>query len=146
VQYPDVYCVCNRGLVFAQKTFGRVSVCEAQAMYEDRPTSSLTLELVGFGAPSEDLHAFWKSEFAGYTRQVVVVAANYEGPNPCAMEAAQLLGQKTRRLHRGLIAVVEIARDNQCIDLFRKAKLDDSYKGAPGGVADQFGELRISKG
>jgi hypothetical protein len=51
-----------------------------------------------------------------------------------------MLGEKARRLHGGLIAVVEIAGEEECVHLLIDAQLDDAYQDRPAGVADQLGE------
>ena len=55
----------------------------------------------------------------------VVIAANDEGPDPRLVQAPQLVGEKARGLHRGLLAVVEVAGDHERVDLLGKAEVDD---------------------
>lgn len=44
-----------------------------------------------------------------------------------------------------MIAIIEIAGDDQRIDLLREAKIDYIYEGASGSIPDQFSESRISQ-
>ena len=49
-----------------------------------------------------------------------MVAADDEDADARLMQPAELFGQKPRRLHRGLVAIIEIAGQQQRVDLFRR--------------------------
>ena len=73
----------------------------------------------------------------------VVVAADDEGLDARLVEPPQLIDKKARRLHRRLFAVVEVAGDQERVDLFRKAEIDHGDKGFSRRPANQLRELRI---
>jgi|OM-RGC.v1.038513910 hypothetical protein len=44
-----------------------------------------------------------------------------------------------------LLAVIEIARNDKCIDLFIQAQINDPAEGGPGGGSDQISQIRIAQ-
>jgi len=57
----------------------------------------------------------------------------------------KLLPQKPGGFHRGLLTVVEVACDQQGIDCFIKAKVDDAFKSSPRGCCNQIRQRRITQ-
>jgi hypothetical protein len=74
-----------------------------------------------------------------------VIAADEKDADAGLVQPAQLVGEEARRLHRGLLAVIEIAGDHQRIDPLGKGEIDDADKGLPRRVADQAGEISIAQ-
>ena len=64
---------------------------------------------------------------------------------PASCEPPQLVGEKPRRLHRRLFAVVKVAGDHERVDLLRQAEINHGDKGFSRRPADQLGELRIAQ-
>ncbi len=64
---------------------------------------------------------------------------------PNVMQTLHLIGEEPRRRHRGLVAVVEVARQQERIHLLGDAEVDDAHEGLARGVADQRGELGIAQ-
>ena len=75
----------------------------------------------------------------------VVIAANDEGLDARLVEPPELVGEKPRRLHRCLFAIVEVAGDHECVDLLRQAEIDHGDKGFSRRPADQLGQLGIAQ-
>ena len=98
-----------------------------------------------FRAPGEDLDRFGQGQLPGDAGLGVVIAANEEGRDARLVEPPQLIGEKARRLHRRLLAVVEVAGDQERVDLFRKAEIDHGDKGFSRRPADQIGEFGIAQ-
>src|ERR1700759_4221760 len=92
------------------------------------------------------MHAFRKDELLCNLRQGIVIASNDEDLDACGMQTAKLIGEKTRRLHGGLLAVVEIAGKQKRVHLLIETQVDDAHKNLPAGVADELGEPRIVQG
>ncbi len=80
-----------------------------------------------------------------HLRLGIVIAADDEDPDAGLVEPAQFASEKQRGVHRGLAAIIKVAGDQQGIDLFGKAKIDDPHKRLPGRTAHDVGELGISK-
>lgn len=59
------------------------------------------------------------------------------------MQASHLRRQEPRRFHRGLIAIVKIAGDDQRIDPLCKAEIHDGDECLATGVADEFGKIGV---
>ncbi len=77
------------------------------------------------GTPAEDLHRGRQDKFLRDLRHGIMIATDLEHGNAGLMQALHLRRQKPRRLHRGLFAVIEIARNNQRIDGLIDAEIDD---------------------
>ena len=95
--------------------------------------------------PAKTLTEFGQGQFPGDARLGVVIAANDEGLDARLVEPSQLVGEKARRLHRRLFAVVEVAGDHERVDLLRQAEIDHGDKGFSRRPADQLGQLRIAQ-
>ena len=117
-----------------------------QAMDCDWEMPRVPVDGHGFSATAEDLHRVWKDEFLRYARKRVMIAADDEDANCSLMKPSDLLGQKTGRLHRRLIAIIKIACQNQRIDTLFQAEIDDAHKGQPRGVPNQVGKIGIAQG
>ena len=96
-------------------------------------------------ASAEYFHALRHDEFARNPRLGVVIAAHDEGPNPCLVQPPQLRGEEQRRLHRRLVAIVEVAGDHERVHRFVEAQIDDVGERLAGGVAEQPGEIGVAQ-
>ena len=99
----------------------------------------------GIRAPGKDLDRFGQGQLPGDARLCVVVAANDKRRDARLVKPSQLIGEKPRRLHRRLLAVVEVAGDQQRIHLFRKAQIDHGDKGFSRRPANEIGEFRVAQ-
>jgi len=72
-----------------------------------------------------------------------MVAPDNEDKDASLVQAPELFSQESSRLHRSLLAVVEIAGEQERINLLLEAEIDDPYEGVPSGVADQFRQAGI---
>ena len=75
-----------------------------------------------------------------------MIAANNEDANSGLMQSSDLLGQKTGRFHRRLITIVKIACQNQRVDAFFQAQIDDPHESPPRRVPNQVGKIGIAQG
>ena len=131
------------GRNFGKQALGRVLLREADAMH--RHLEPAAAERHGLSAPGKDLDRFGQGQLPRDSGLCVVIAANDKGRDARLVEPPQLIGEKPRRLHRRLLAVVEVAGDQQRIDLFRKAEIDHGDKGFSRRPADQISEFRIAQ-
>ena len=145
VQQADVHGALRPRPVFGHEALGRVRLGEAQAMDRHGEIAVCPVDRDGLGLSGEDLDRIGKAEFFGDARQGVVVAPDHEASNAGLVQPPDLLGQEPRRLHRGLLAVVEIPGQQQRVHLLGEAEIDDRHERAPGRVADQIGERRIAQ-
>ena len=99
----------------------------------------------GFRAPGEDLDRIGQGQLPGDARLGVVIAANDKGLDARLVEPPELVGEKPRRLHRCLFAIVEVAGDHECVDVLRQAEIDNGDKGFSRRPADQLGQLGIAQ-
>ena len=74
-----------------------------------------------------------------------MIASDDKDLDPRRVQPANLVGEKSGRLHRRLIAVVQIPRQQQRVDLLGQTQIDETDKSTPGRVSDEFSELRIAK-
>ena len=81
----------------------------------------------------------------GDLRQRVVIAADGECLDTGLMQALHFRSQKARGLHRRLLAVIEIAGDDQCIDLFLDAEIDNGNQRLTGGDPDHAGKFGVAE-
>ena len=126
-----------------QQAFGRVPLGEAHTMHRDiEPAAAKDDRL---RAPGEDLDRFRKRQLPGDARLRVVVTADDEGRDPRLMQPPELVGEKAGGLHRGLLAVVEVAGDQESVDLFGKAEVDDRRESLARRPADEVGKLRLAQ-
>ncbi len=91
-------------------------LCEAQPVNDN--TRPVTVDLDGFTAAREYLYRIRQYQLFGDARQRVVVTADDICADPRAMQPLQLAGQKARSLHGGLVAVIEVAGNDQRVDTF----------------------------
>ena len=59
----------------------------------------------------------------------VVVATDHEDRDPGIVEALHLADQEGGRLHAAHIAIVEITGDQEGVDVFFEAEIDNALKG-----------------
>jgi len=74
-----------------------------------------------------------------------VIAADDEDADARLVEPLQLGREEARRLHRGLVAVIEIAGDEQRIDALGEREIDDGGQRPARGVADQRREISVAQ-
>jgi hypothetical protein len=74
-----------------------------------------------------------------------VIAANDEDADAGLMEPADLRGKESRGLHGGLVAVIEVAGEDQRIDLIGKAQVNDALEGSARGIPDQLSEAGVAQ-
>ena len=74
-----------------------------------------------------------------------MIAAHDEDLDSGFMQPPDLLGKEPSGFHRGLVAIIEIACQQQRIDLLVETKVDDFDKGAAGCVPNQLGEFGIAQ-
>jgi hypothetical protein len=74
-----------------------------------------------------------------------VVAPDDEDLDIGGIQAAQLLGEKARPLHRDRLAVIKVAGQQERAYLLVKAHVDDTRENLAAGVADEFREPRIAQ-
>ena len=146
VKDSDVDGAFNRRLVFRKEAFGRLRLSEAQPMDCDRQFVASAFDHDHLCSAVEHLHIVRRDQFLGDARHRIVVAAHNEGTDTYLVKAPQLIGQKPRRLHRGLIAVIEIARKNERVDLLIDADVDNPRKRAPRRIAYEISKLGIAQG
>jgi hypothetical protein len=75
-----------------------------------------------------------------------MIAANDEDTDSSLMQSSDLLGQKTGCLHRCLIAIIKIACQNQRVDAFFQAQIDNTHESPPRRVPNQIGKIGIAQG
>ena len=109
MQHADIDGAGRRLAKLRQQALGRVLLGEAHAV--DRDVESAGPDRHSVGAAGEHLHGFRQGQFACDAQFGVMVAADDEGRDFGLMQPSQLIGEKARRLHRRLIAVVEVAGD-----------------------------------
>ena len=143
MQHADVDRAIGGTAELRQQAFRRVLVLEADPMHGDveRPTA----QRHGLGPSLEDLYRLRQHQLVGDAGFGVVIAANDESLDSGLVQAAKLIRQKACGLHRGLLAVIEVAGDQKRVDLLRKAKLDHGGEGFPRRSADQVGERRLAQ-
>ncbi len=129
---------------FASRLSGRVLLGEADPV--DCDVERARRAPHDLGAPAEHFRGVRQGQLAGDARLGVVVAADDEGRDAGLVQPPQLIGEEARRLHRRLVAVVEVARDQERVDLLRKAEVDDRDERPPGRAADELGERRLAQG
>ena len=123
----------------------RVRLCETQAVDRDRKIAVGPVDHDRLGAASKYLHRIRKNQLLCDPRQRVVVAADDKDMDAGLMQPPYLLRQEPRRLHRGLVAVIEIAGQEQRVDLLVETEVNDAHESTAGRVPDQIGEARIAQ-
>ncbi len=140
MHHADVHGPRSRRAELRQEAFWRVLLREAHAMHRD--VDPAPRERSRFRAAGEDLHRFGQGQLPRDAGFCVVIAANEEGRDARLVEPSQLIGEKPRRFHRRLLAVVEVAGDQKRVDLFGKAEVDhgdESFSRRPANQTSQFG-------
>ena len=145
MQNPDVHRPLDRWLVARQQAVRGVRLRETQTVNHDARLAGRPLDGNGLGAAAEDLDRLGEDQLLGDARQRIVIAANDEDPDTCLVQAMKLIGEIACRLHRRLIAVIEIAREEERIDLLGEAQIDDAGEGLARRVSDQIGKLGIAQ-
>ena len=129
--------------VFGQQAIGRLGLGKAHAVDGDiEPAGGVQHDL---GLLAEDLDALGQHQFLGDFGQGIVIAADLVDGDARLAQPRQLGGEKARRLHRGLFAIIEIAGDDQRIDLFLEAEIDNGDERLAGGIPDQRREVGIAQ-
>ena len=142
----DIHGVIDRRFVLADQAFGRVRLGKAQAVDRNGKIASGAGRHDRLGAATKHLDRIRKGQLLCNPRKRVVVAADDENADAGLVQPPNLLGQEPRRLHGRLVAVIEIAGEQQRVDPLVETEIDDAHESAARGVPDQFGEVRIAKG
>ena len=108
-------------------------------------SSAPPLSVTASARPLKTLTEFRQRKLVGDARFRVVIAANDKGPNPGFVQPPQLIGEKAGSLHRGLFAVVEVAGDQESVDLLGKAEINHVGEGFSRRPADQLGKRRLAQ-
>jgi hypothetical protein len=66
-----------------------------------------------------------------------MIAAHDIDLYPRLAQPVHLEREKLRRLHRRLLAVIEVAGENQCVDLLLDTQIDDIDEGLTRRAADE---------
>ena len=138
----DVERAGNGGGIVRQQAFGRVRFGEAEAVDRNRQHA---VDHLGIGLGAEHGDRGGEHQFAGDLGQRIMVAPNDEGGDARRIKALQFLLQKAGGFHRHLIAVIQIARNQQGIDPFGDAQIDDPGQGITRGNADQRLQRRVTQ-
>ena len=144
VQQADVHGTLDRRLEFGEQAFRRVMVGEADAVDDDGLIAVPDRDRAS--AAAEDRDRVRVGKFLGDLGHRVVIAADDEHLDAGLVQGVDLVGEEAGGLHGGLLAVVQVAGEQQGVDLFVEAEADDGNKGPPGGVADEIGERRVAQG
>ena len=143
MQHADIDRALMRGAELRQQTLRRVLLREAHAVHDDVQAAPRKRDR--FRAAAEHFHQLRQGEFARNAGLGVVVAANDEGLDPRLVQAAELVREKARGLHRSLLAVVEVAGDQERVDLLSKRELDHGGKGFARRSADHLRKRRLAQ-
>lgn len=114
-------------------------------MDHDGEAAGCTIDLHRLGTSAEQLGRLRKHEFLGDPCDGIMVSTDDEDADTGLVQTPELLGQEAGRLHRGLVAIIEIAGDHQGIDVFVQAQIDDPNESAPRRIADQLRQLGIAQ-
>ena len=74
-----------------------------------------------------------------------MVAPDDEHGDPGLVQQVDLVGKEAGSLHRRLLPVVQVSRQQQSVHLFIEAEPDDRNKGSARRVADQVGQCRVAQ-
>ncbi len=133
------------GLNFASRLSGacgwaKLSPCRTTS----KPPATRSIVTASARPPKTFTDSGNSSSFVIFDKRIVI-AADQERADPRLVQAFDLLGQEPGGLHRGLLAVVEVAGQQQRIDLLVDAEVDDPHESLPRGIADQCGELGVTE-
>ena len=143
VQDADIDGVRGRLLEFRQQALRRLWLGEAEAVQDD--VQRARTQLHRLGPPAEHLDGRRQDEFLRDARHRIMIAPHLEDLDAGAMQALHLARQEARRLHRGLVAIIEIASDDERVDLLFKAQVDNGDQRPPRGVADQLRKVAVTQ-
>ncbi|ESY62394.1 hypothetical protein X742_33065 [Mesorhizobium sp. LNHC232B00] len=73
-----------------------------------------------------------------------MIATDLENVDAGLVKPRHLRRQEPRRFHRCLVAIIEIAGNDQGIDTFRKAEVNYGDECLAAGVSDEFGKVGVS--
>ena len=88
-------------------------------------------------APSKNRYRVREHKLFRNPRQGVMVSANLQHPDPCLVKARHLRCKEASGLHRRLIAIIEVAGNDERVDAFREAKINDRNESLPTSVSDK---------
>ena len=136
----DVDGALDRAPVLAEQAVRRVRLGEAQAVHDDARLPAVPSTGTASAWPPKTLTEFGKVNLLRDPRQCIVIASDDEDADAGLVQPTKLLGEIPRCLHRRLIAVVEVACEEERIDFFVEAKIDGAREGLPRRGADQIRE------
>ena len=88
---------------------------------------------------------FGEGEFLGDTRQRIMIAADDEDLDLRLVQLSDLVGKEAGCLHRRLLAVVQVARKQQRIDLLVEAEVHNPDERLARGIADEIRERGVAQ-
>ena len=128
VHQVDIDRPLHRRPIARQQALRRLPLAKADAMDQHRQGD-----------------AVGQAQFTGDARLGIVIAANQIATNACQMQPVKLRRQEQRRLHGCLLAVIQIAGDQQRIDPFLQAQINHRSECLPRRGADQFAQRRVAQ-
>ena len=143
MQHADVDGAGHRLAELREQALGRMFLGEAHPV--DRDVERSRREPHGLGAAGKHRDRLRQRQLAGDARLGVMVAADDEGRDLGFVQPSKLIGEKARRLHRGLLAVVEVAGDQERVHFLGEADIDDRRERPARRAADQVGERRLTQ-
>ena len=72
-----------------------------------------------------------------------MVPPDLEDDDAAVVEAFHLLSEEPRRLHRRLVAIVEVAGNDEGVDPLVEAEVDDGHECLTGRVSDEGREIGV---
>ena len=121
VQQPDIHRVGNLRFEASEQAFRGVGLGETDAVDSNGKDAPLALHGHRRRAAAEDSDRVREDQLPGDPGQGVVVAADDEHPHPSLVQPVDLIGKEPGGLHRSLLAVVEVAREQQGVHLLVEA-------------------------
>ncbi len=139
----DVEGALARRAEFRQEALRGLGLRKADPLHHDIERDAR--QRYSFRPAAEDFHRVRQRQLARDARLGVVISANEKGWDFRLVQAPQRIGKESRRLHGGLLAVVQIARNDERVRLLGETKIDDVGKGFARGPADQLRKFRLAQ-
>ena len=104
------------------------------------------LKLYRVSSTGKHVHACGQFNMPRDLRLSVMVTTQNERSNISINKPLHFSRKIGGSLHAGEFAVVKVTGNDQRIDLFREAQVNDAGKGSAGCIGHQLGQLRIFQG